>query len=234
MTFTYSYDAEGNPTGVTEVGGGQATTSLDASGRLDGIGGNAKLTVNRSYNFSAAGVLTSIVDLNGNTITFAYDGSGRLSTVTDPDGRVLTLAYNGSGLLASVTAPGSAVVSFGYDGNGDLVSVTDPEGEVRNYTYVAHRIASATDQEGDLVFSNTSDAVGRVVAQADAAANDITVAYDIPAKGVTSVTDQLADTALYYFDIYPRTTDKVDPLSRVLSWRLRLQRPASEGDRPGQ
>ncbi len=218
LTFAYANDAEGNPTGVTEVGGGAATTTLDASGRLDGIGGTPQLTVNRTYNFSAGGVLTSIVDLNGNTITLAYDGSGRLSTVTDPDSRVLTLAYNGSGQLASVTAPDSAVVSYGYDGNGDLVSVTDPEGEIRTYAYSGHRITSASDQDGDLVFVNTNDSIGRAVAQADADSHAITIDYDTPSKGVTSVTDQLANTAEYYFDVYHRTTDKVDPLGRVLSY----------------
>ncbi len=218
LTFTYSYDAEGNPTGITEVGGTSATTSLDASGRLDGIGGTARLTVNRSYNFNAAGILTSIVDLNGNTITLAYDGNGRLSTVSDPDGRFLALAYNASGQLTSVTAPGNAVVTYTYDADGDLIEVTDPEGGVRVYAYDSHRIVSATDQEGDPLFINTTDAVGRVIAQTDAAANGITIGYDTPAKGVTSVTDQVGQTARYYFDVHHRTTDKVDPLSRVLSY----------------
>src|SRR5206468_3933980 len=47
-------------------------------------------------NFSTSGYLTTLVDLNSNTFTFAYDGSNNLSTVTDPRSNLTTFSYTGS------------------------------------------------------------------------------------------------------------------------------------------
>ena len=49
-----------------------------------------------------SGVLTAIVDRNGNTTQLSYDGSHRLTTVTDPASRHLTFTY---------TSPSSNLVS---------------------------------------------------------------------------------------------------------------------------
>lgn len=54
-------------------------------------------TSNRSYHFTSMGQLSSIADLNGNTLTLAYNGSQQLVSVTDPGGRSLTFAYNPNG-----------------------------------------------------------------------------------------------------------------------------------------
>jgi YD repeat-containing protein len=50
----------------------------------------------------ATGLLTSILDRNGNTTQVSYDNSNRLTTVTDPAGRHLYFNYpNASSLLVS-------------------------------------------------------------------------------------------------------------------------------------
>ncbi|OGO09483.1 MAG: hypothetical protein A2Y61_07925 [Chloroflexi bacterium RBG_13_60_13] len=172
---------------------------------------------NLDYNFDSAGKLTTIEDLNGNTVTLTYDENGRLDTVEDPDGRTLTFAYDGNGRLASVTDPMDAVLSYSYDGNGDLTSVTDPEEGVRTYTYDRHRLTQIVDQNGKTLFTNTLDSVNRVIEQTDALDHTISISYDTPAKGVTQVTDPESNTASYYYDTAHRTTDKIDPQGHVIS-----------------
>lgn len=97
-----------------------------------------------TWNFNAfgpspdAGKINSIVDRNGNTMTFDYDLSGRLVTVHDTldtagHNRDITITYNGDGLIQSVTDWTGRSVTYDYyeDGDaggsaGDLKSVTTP------------------------------------------------------------------------------------------------------------
>ncbi len=81
----------------------------------------------------APGVITSIVDRNGNALAFEYDGLGRLSRVIDSLDRPIDIAYNGAGFVASVTDFANRSVRYTYyeDGDaggsaGDLKSVTTP------------------------------------------------------------------------------------------------------------
>ena len=61
------------------------------------------------YHFDASDALSSIVDRNGNILTYAYDGAGRLSTITDTVGRVFTLQYDAGGHVIELDIPGTQV-----------------------------------------------------------------------------------------------------------------------------
>ncbi|MEK7293752.1 MAG: Ig-like domain-containing protein, partial [Nitrospirota bacterium] len=134
-----------------------ATTTLtqlgDGTYRLTDKFGN-------KANFSTTGLLTSRVDRNGNTTSFAYidaNGDGiaeELSSITDPFGRVTAFAYAG-GLLASVTDHAGRVTTVTKDGQGRVTAITarDPDGAgplsapVTAYSYsgTTRRLTSVTD-----------------------------------------------------------------------------------------
>jgi RHS repeat-associated protein len=170
------------------------------------------------YRFTAAGVLTSVTDPNGNPITLTYDTNGRLVSATGPGSRSFTFAYNANGRLASVTDPTTAVVSYTYDAAGDLVSATDPVNGTQTYTYNKHRLTQVVDKNNQVLFTNTLDSVDRVTQQTDAQGKTITIAYDAPGKGATRVTDPNGNAATYYFDTLHRTTDKTDPQAQTVSY----------------
>lgn len=138
---------------------------------------------NLIYRFTSAGVLTSMEDLNGNTLTFAYDGQGRLTTVTGAGGTTLTLAYDAQGRLSTVTDPAGATYTYGYDASDDLVSVTNPLNGVRTYAYSRHRLTRVTDENNDLVVENAYDDYHRITSQTDAANKTISLSYETPGKG---------------------------------------------------
>ncbi len=83
------------------------------------------------YHFTT-GVLTSVTDPDGNTITFGYSG-GRLTSITDTVGRVVNLSYNSKGQLIQMSY-NSYTVTYSYSGEA-LASVTDPLGRVTSYLY---------------------------------------------------------------------------------------------------
>jgi RHS repeat-associated protein len=83
--------------------------------------------------YDEEGKITSMTDLNGNTIMFSYGQYG-ISSITDTVGRVLTFTYSGE-KLTGIT-DGVKTITYGYSGD-KLVSVTDPIGRVTSYNYLA-------------------------------------------------------------------------------------------------
>ncbi len=67
----------------------------------------------------APGVITSIVDRNGNVLVFNYDAQGRLSQVIDSLDRPIHIAYNSDGFIASVTDFANRSVRYEYYADGD-------------------------------------------------------------------------------------------------------------------
>src|SRR5438105_9692926 len=102
-------------------------------------------------NFDSTGLLTSRVDANGNTTSYAYS-SGKLSTITDPFGRTTTFTLT-SGLVSSISDIASKSTALAYTSD-NLTSITapDPDGAgaltspVTGYAYgSSHRLSSTTD-----------------------------------------------------------------------------------------
>ena len=100
-------------------------------------------------NFAANGLATTIIDRNGNTISFSYT-SGKLSSITDANGRTALFSYDADGKLISITDPKANSYSFSYTG-GKLTTVTHPDTGQWNYSYNSNGLlASKTDPEGNL------------------------------------------------------------------------------------
>lgn len=87
----------------------------------------------------AEGKIDSIVDRNGNTLSYGYDRLGRLTAIRDSldsptNSRVITVGYNSDGLIASVTDFIGRQVRYEYyqagesgGSPGDLKAVWTPE-----------------------------------------------------------------------------------------------------------
>lgn len=96
-----------------------------------------------SEKFSSAGLLQTITDKNGNTLTLAYTGTRnpKLSTVTDGAGRALTFGYDSSTRIISVTDPASRQVTYTYYASAnELEYATDPMGNRTTYGYTSGQV----------------------------------------------------------------------------------------------
>ncbi len=152
-------------------------------------------TNGEKYNFDFRGVLTSIVDRNGNTITFTYSDAlmpinghsqfaisktasvltamdYRLTRITDTLGRHIDLQYNASGRLALITDFTGRVVKFSYDADDNLILMTKPvtpefpNGVKKKFTYDGnHNMTSIIDGRGQTFVTNKYDNQNRVITQ---------------------------------------------------------------------
>ncbi|WLR51865.1 DNRLRE domain-containing protein [Bacillus tianshenii] len=112
--------------------------------------GDGTYTITRpegtEMNFNSAGKLASVVDPDGNALTYTYDVDGHLTTIEDASGRTTTLTYNGDGYVSTVTDPANNTITYNYDATGHLIEVIDAETNSTTYDYdAAHNMTSITD-----------------------------------------------------------------------------------------
>jgi YD repeat-containing protein len=130
---------------------------------------------------SFTGLLTSIIDRNGNADQLTYDSANRLTTVTDAAQRHLYFSYpdNTSTLVATVTSDVGISLSYTYDAQGQLIKVTKPDNTAVSFDYDANSMITAVrDNDGKILEAHTYDANGRGLTSTRAnGVESITVTY---------------------------------------------------------
>ena len=118
---TYTYDAAGGLTSVTDPVGGVTSFSY-AGGRLTGVTDPAGRTT--QFSIDGAGNLTAVTTPDGATAQYSYDSRHRLTTRTDPRGGTIQYEYDSFGRLSRVThATGEERTLLPSDAQGLLNSV---------------------------------------------------------------------------------------------------------------
>ncbi|QGX39346.1 RHS repeat-associated core domain-containing protein [Permianibacter aggregans] len=132
VTASYSYDANGNMTGVTRY-----TDSETASS---------------SYQYDPLNRLKSITDaLNGIT-QFSYDNLDQLNRVTDPKGLQTQYGVSALGELKQTDSPDTATSTQTFDSAGNVKTSTNARGHTTTYTYDAlNRVTKLTYHDGSVV-----------------------------------------------------------------------------------
>ncbi|MBC8453830.1 RHS repeat protein, partial [PVC group bacterium] len=120
----------------------------------------------REYRFNNNMLIDSIVDADGNTMSFAYNSQTNLQTVTDSYGRTLTFTYTGERLKKVTDSTGREVVLWYYSPYDNLNFYDDPDGNRWEYKYDDdHQLISMIDPLSQTIISNIYNSVGQVVTQ---------------------------------------------------------------------
>lgn len=174
-TVTIGYDANRNPTSITQSGftlsGSPISRSIALSynpqGQVTSIDGPrtdvADITT-LSYNNCATGVecgqLSSITNALGHATTFdSYDGAGRVTQSADPNGLRTNYAYDGRGRVVTVTqtplSGTTRITQYNYNAANNVTFVTFPDGRTLTYSYdAAQTLRQVTDNLGNKVTYN--------------------------------------------------------------------------------
>ncbi|MBM3494715.1 MAG: RHS repeat protein, partial [Armatimonadetes bacterium] len=175
-TATYSYNANGQETGVTNQNGTTVTKVLDDAGRLTSVTNrNSSNTVLSSfdYTYNDDDMRTYVEEADDSTVTYSYNGIGRLTGETRTGTNAFTASYtvDGEGNRTSQTI-GANTTSFTLNDDYELTATSG--GFSNSYSYNANgeqtgRTLSATaytlgyDYEGQLTQitqgQNTTDFV---------------------------------------------------------------------------
>ena len=164
ITTTYGYDPSGNQTTEVNPAGNTVTSTFDGSGRLVGIsqsdqadetcsaGGSEQQTCysynadstrsqmidstgTSTYAYNAAGLLTSVTDSNGNTITYGYDSFGQKDCISYPGFPTAYSCLSSGNPDNGTNAIDPGEVWYSYDQQGRLQTVLDWNGDAFTYGY---------------------------------------------------------------------------------------------------
>ena len=238
------YIVGSNPAVVVAGDGTETTYSLNSgqyvppAGVYDTLVHNADgtwtLTVKggTQYRFRQDGLLNSIVDLNGNTISLAYSGtlvtqvadaagrtlqlgysSGRLTSVTDAEGRTWTISYDGANRVVSLTTPPlngqTFSTRFAYDSSNNVTAITNRLGRTWKYSYGSNGVlASTTDPSGATQQVGYAP-VAPILSASRTATTSTATAVSVVAE--STVTDPTGAATQYGLDGYGRPVTITDP-----------------------
>ncbi|MCA9078376.1 MAG: putative Ig domain-containing protein [Planctomycetaceae bacterium] len=163
------------------------------------------------------GELSSVVDLNGNSITFTGMG------IEHSSGKSISFERDFAGRITKITDPNGNFLTYAYDQmTGNLISVTDRVGATTQFTYLnggndpEHYLDEIIDPLGRAAARTTYDEQGRVDSVTDADGRTIVYTYDVAGKSQT-ITDQLGHTSYVTFDARGNITREVDPLGGIMT-----------------
>ena len=198
-------------------------------------------------NFSTTGLLTSKVDRNGNTTSYAYNGSSQLTTITDPFSRVTTFNYTSgkvtsvtdiasrtttlaytSGKLTSITAPdpdgagslAAPVMTYGYDSSNRLTSVTDALSHATTLTYnFAGRLSQATFADSTTTQLSSSETAGLVNPASGTGIISNPAHPYVTQYAYAYFTNELSLQLTSVFDRFGNLLSTKDPLNNTTTWQ---------------
>jgi RHS repeat-associated protein len=138
QTIGYSYDANGNRTGMILNGSAYATYTHDAVNRLTNLADSANQ--NFPHTYDAVNRLTARSAPNGVTSNYAYDGLNRLTALNHVAGAITLIgnqySYNNANNIASWSNT-SGNHAYGYDLVDRLTAATNSAQPNENYGYDA-------------------------------------------------------------------------------------------------
>ena len=151
-------------------------------------------TISTTYIRNDLGLITRIIDPNGDFWDKGYDQMGRLTSRTDPLSNKTSYAYDSRSRISTVTFPESSL-QLTYDGSGKVVRRLYSDGTDLKYTYddngrllTTNGLTLSYDSRGGIVGSNgliiTRDNVGRVSTMTLATGKTVTYNYNI--RGLVS------------------------------------------------
>ena len=216
----YSYNEDGNVTGMVNRRGDGISYSYNAKGQLlqktypDG----SKATLS----YDAHGNLTLATDADSSS-SFEYDSYDRLIKTTDGDGRWLSYSYDSVGRKIQMADSTGHTTNYSYNNQGQLARLSDASDHtIANYQYDDNGRLSRGDNGNGTYTTYEYDAAGQLTHlinyKADASINS-RFDYTYNEVGLRTSMNTLDGTTHYSYDATGQLTGVTLPDSRHIDYR---------------
>ena len=218
-TKTFTYDLDGNRTGLTVKRGTETlqrtTYFYDELNRLIAVAENG--TVAATYTYDVNGNRASLTYSNGNTTTYSYNAANWITRLENRSSTSLISAfdytYYASGAQRSKTDDAGVVTSYTYDHLGRLTRESETNALTVDYRYDANsnRVQMAVSGTENYTVGYTYDAANRLTASVKTQGTAATTAaYTYDADGnLLTQNEDVSDPAglvTYGYDGFQRQT----------------------------
>ncbi len=198
VTTAFTYDSNGNLTGLSAPLGRSSTRQFDELDRL-----------------------TQIDDASAGVTRFDYGANGNLASVTDPRNLLTSYVHDGFGELTSLTSPDTGTTTQTYDAAGNLHTRTDSRGVTASWRYDAlSRLTSMNsgDQSVSFTYDSGANGIGRLTGAADSA-HSLAWSYDAHGRA-TMKTQKVGaiERTLRYAYTNGRLSSLVTPAGQTITY----------------
>jgi RHS repeat-associated protein len=210
---TFSYDGNGNMTGLTDREGNSWSLTYNTRGQITKITNPAGGISEWGYNDVDATVLWA-EDSDTGRSDYTYDALKRLTRIDFPDGSSMEYAYDANDQITSIRNGNGHTVTFTYDGNGNMTKSTGPDGKFVQADFDAmDRYDQVTDKAGK-TWKFNYDSRGRLAGVTNPE-NDTTI-YDYDLSGnLNKVIDPENGEWVFTFDKEGMLASFVSPLNQI-------------------
>jgi RHS repeat-associated protein len=178
-TETWQYDAEGNPTALTDRTG--QVTRLEYGPFDVPTVRTAPDGTRLSFSYDSELRLTAVTDPAGDVWHYRFDRAGRLISEIDFNGRVLRYSYDAAGRLSRRVNGAGQAVDYTRDASGNIVEARSGDQVIRFGHDAAGRLVRAVNADADLTL--TRDPMGRILTET-CGGRTLTSAYDAAGRRV--------------------------------------------------
>jgi RHS repeat-associated protein len=193
---TYTYNAQGMITQITDPQGRITTLAYGASGQLLQSTTNSSGTTSFTYMGNA---IASITNPDGTQQDFTYDHEDRLNSQSRNGGaEPMTYSYN-EGAVTQTDALGDETTSF-FNELGLVAEVINPLGQVVRSQFDSNGEPTQLNLPGGSTLTQSYDSRGNRTRLVDPLGNQLTATYNAGFNSLASVTDPLGNTTNYASD----------------------------------
>jgi len=200
QTTTYSYDGNGNVTGITDPLNYSSSKSYDSLNRL-----------------------VTTTNPQGGVMQLAYNALDQVLSVTDPRGLVMTYTVDAFSDALGTNSPDTGVTQQTVDSAGDIVSHLDNKGQNTTQTFDAlNRVVQITRADGSVVtfsYDQGQYGIGHLTGMTDSSGST-SWSYDVQGDVVqkTSVVGTTTLTTSYGYDTAGRLTSMIFPSGKQTTY----------------
>lgn len=199
--------------GIIHSGGKSVTFTRDAQGRITKI--TDPIGASMSYTYDANGDLVTFKDRENAETTFTYNSSHGLLSFKDPRGIVPARnEYDDSGRLVRQIDASGRIITYSHDLDARREVITDRLGATTVVEYDARgNVVRTTDAQGGIT-TRTYDLNDNLLSQTSARGDTVAFTYDTQGNRL-SVTDPLGKITRYTYSSRRQLLTVTDPLGHV-------------------
>jgi RHS repeat-associated protein len=203
----YEYDKSGNIVNISFQSGERHSMSYTSTGELskeiDQLGKRLEVeydvlrrpkkiwrrgqgTIAIDYDFE--GRITRVVEADGRETRCEYSGFDQIKSISKSEpiplyngGKTIVkkvFFYDKENRITSVQMPGGATVDYSYEGHARPIQVKYPDGRILNYQRDGRNFITKLIENGQLIFEQDSDSMGRVIRRKTADREELEFEYD--------------------------------------------------------